>query len=193
MKLEEYLHFMSDNYFYICKNKNVLEIGPNTTIHTDLIIKNNVKTVKLIEPNKSAAKYIKQKISVDIIEDDAMFILTEKHLVDVVVCCGVLYHLHSPLHLLELIVNNCDPEYIILDSVIDQKNISFLVEEDNLSGNRQLRTDWKSSKFNLVAPFDIINLSMENMGYVLVKKDNIRVIDYKSKNGVWVGLWKKEK
>jgi hypothetical protein len=36
-------------------------------------------------------------------------------LADVVVCFGVLYHLHSPLHLLELIVNKSKPTTVMLE------------------------------------------------------------------------------
>jgi hypothetical protein len=183
---------MSD-YFTVCKDKAVLEIGPNGGVHTDLIIKQVPKYLELIEPDINI-HYINTIDEVDdIIINDIFFVLANPHPIDVVVCCGVLYHLHSPLYLLELITNNCDPEYIILDCVVDQNNISFLIEEDNKSGNRQIMPGWKSAGYNLVAPFAIINQSMCNMGYELIKHGEIRSCEIKSKENFWVGLWKKVK
>lgn len=192
MSEDEYLIFMSD-YFTVCKDKAVLEIGPNGGVHTDLIIKQVPKYLELIEPDINI-HYINTIDEVDdIIINDIFFVLANPHPIDVVVCCGVLYHLHSPLYLLELITNNCDPEYIILDCVVDQNNISFLIEEDNKSGNRQIMPGWKSAGYNLVAPFAIINQSMCNMGYELIKHGEIRSCEIKSKENFWVGLWKKVK
>lgn len=38
------------------------------------------------------------------------------HRFDVVVCMGVLYHLHSPYHLLEQVINRCKPEKLIIET-----------------------------------------------------------------------------
>ena len=193
MNWAEYLAFMSD-YFIVCEDKTVLEIGPNDGVHTKLIIGHSPKYLELIEPYAAAANNLKLINNVDrVIIDDVFFVLSEKYPVDVVVCCGVLYHLHSPLYLLELITNNCNPEYIILDCTIDQKNIGFLIEEDNKVGSRQLISNWRSAGYNLVAPFTIIEQSMKNMGYELIKQDNIGSCEFKSKENFWVGLWRKVK
>lgn len=192
MTEDEYLIFMSD-YFTVCRDKIVLEIGPNGGIHTDLIVDQVPKYLELIEPYVDAS-YIRTINKVDnIIVNDAFFVLADKHPIEVVVCCGVLYHLHSPLYLLELITNNCNPDYIILDCAKDQQDISFLIEENNISGNRQTMLNWKYAGYNLVAPFDIIKQSMSNMGYELIKQDNIGFCEIKSKENFWVGLWKKVK
>ena len=193
MLYNEYLAFM-EQYFTVCKDKTVLEIGPNDGVHTKLISKQSPKYLELIEPDLDQFNILDQIENVNnIIVDDAFFVLSKKHLVDVVVCCGVLYHLHSPLYLLELITNNCDPDYIILDCAIDQKSISFLIEEDNKPGNRQLISQWKSTGYNLVAPFEIINQAMKNMGYNLIKQDNIPNCAFKTKSNFWVGLWERKK
>lgn len=191
MNLVEYLKLISDEYFYICRDKTVLEIGPNSTIHSSLIISHNPKYLKLIEANSDAANALSLVPGInEVVADDALMALTEKSLADVVVCCGVLYHLHSPLHLLELITNNCNPDYIILDCVIDQQHLKFLPEIDNITGNRYTRHNWKSAKFNFVIPFDIINASMLNMGYKLVKQHSIQVTDYIPKNNSWLAMWR---
>jgi len=193
MTLDEYLILMSDEYFSICQNKSVIEIGPNDGVHTKLIAKHNPKYLELIEPDTKISEDLRSIAGVDnLIVDDAFFVLKDKHPADVVVCCGVLYHLHSPLYLLELITNHCNPEYIILDCATDQKSISFLREADNIPGNRQLMSTWRSAGYNLVAPFNIINQAMTNMGYTLIKKHELGAdIEFKSKQNFWVGLWKR--
>lgn len=192
MTLDEYLTLMSDEYFLICQNKSVIEIGPNDGIHTKLIVNHSPTYLELIEPDTKNSEKLTSITGVDsLIVDDVFFVLKDKHPADVVVCCGVLYHLHSPLYLLELITNHCNPEYIILDCVTDQKNISFLRETDNIPGNRQLISNWRSAGYNLVAPFTIIEQSMKNMGYNLIKQGNIDSCEFKSKENFWVGLWKR--
>ena len=193
MTLAEYLQLMSTEYFYICKNHSVVEIGPNSTIHSDLIIKHTPKHLTLIEADQQSAEKMAVVPGVDqMVNDDVMHVLNKKHQTDVVVCCGVLYHLHSPLHLLELITNNCDPKYIILDCVIDQQQMQFLPEEDNQTGNRYTVGQWKSAKFNLVIPFDIIDIAMQNMGYKLINKHLVQVPEYRPKNNSWVAMWEKQ-
>ena len=192
MNRKEYLDFVQKEYFAECKDQTVLEIGPNDAAHTRLILNESPTNLTVIEPNVSCNDILKECNVDQIINDDANLYLTKnKKEYDVVVCCGVLYHLHSPLYLLELIVNQCNPKKIILDCTIDQKNISFLVEEDNLPGNRFTVNQWKSSRFNLIAPFDIITKSMYNMGYRLIKKDMIKNTEWKSKDSVWIALWEK--
>jgi hypothetical protein len=193
MTFDEYKTFMRDEYFNVCQNKSVLEIGPHEGIHTKLITQYKPKYLELVEPFERAAEYCETLFGVDkVIKKDIFFVLNDKHFMDVVVCCGVLYHLHSPLHLLELIVNNCDPKFIILDCSSDQKKISFEIEDDNRSGYRQLMNNWRSAGFNLVAPFEIINQSMTNMGYTLIKKHQFdSSIEFKSKQNFWVGLWQR--
>ena len=193
MTLDEYLILMSDEYFSICQSKSVIEIGPFNGIHTKLITKHDPQYLELIEPDTKKLEELKLISGVDnLIVDDAFFVLKDKHPADVVVCCGVLYHLHSPLYLLELITNHCNPEYIILDCATDQKSISFLREADNIPGNRQLMSTWRSAGYNLVAPFNIVNQSMNNMGYTFIKKHEFgEDIEWKPKENFWVGLWKR--
>lgn len=192
MNRKEYLDFVQKEYFAECKDQTVLEIGPNDAAHTRLILNESPTNLTVIEPNVSCNDILKECNVDQIINDDANLYLTKnKKEYDVVVCCGVLYHLHSPLYLLELIVNQCNPKKIILDCTIDQKNISFMVEEDNICGNRFTVNQWKSSRFNLVAPFDIITKSMYNMGYRLIKKDITENTEWKSKDNVWIALWEK--
>ena len=191
MTFDEYLTLMDHEYFYICKNKNVIEIGPGTAgIHSRTILKNDAKSLIIIEPDPKV-KLLSESIT--IIRDDVIKVLSSSHPAEIVVCCGVLYHLHSPLHLLELIANNCDPNYVILDCVNDPEFLRFNNEHINKKGNRQTAPMWKSCNFNLVIPFEVINESMNHLGYTLIKINKLSVNDYFPKSNSWVGLWSKNK
>lgn len=197
MTADEYTQLMSHEYLSVCHNKSVLEIGPYYGWHTKMISEQNPKNLVLIEPDERCQKELRLINGIDkIINDDVFFILNNKYPVDVVVCCGLLYHIHSPLYLLELITNNCQPEFIILDCVSDQKKLAFLKEQDNEPGNRQTQSNWLSAGFNLVIPFEIIAQALENMGYVKIKQYNFtEPVIFKNlsnfKNNFWLGLWKK--
>lgn len=185
---------MYDEYFTVCKENSVLEIGPHEGIHTKLIVQHNPKYLELIEPFERTAEYCKLIVGVDkVIKNDVFFVIDDNHPMDIVVCCGMLYHFHSPLHLLELIVNNCNPVYIILDCVENFKNIEFLPEQDQLIANRQIKPNWRSAGFSLIVPFDIVERSLKKMGYTNIKKHQLGPdIDFKPKQNFWVGLWKRE-
>lgn len=192
MNNQEYLDFVQQDYFSYCKDQSVLEIGPNNGDHTQLIVKEFPKSLDVIEADSTCKQHLEKFNINNIIIDDAQhYLLENKKEYDVVVCCGVLYHLHNPLTMLEIIVNQCDPKYVILDCVRDQKSLAFLVEEDNNSGMRFLRPKWKSAGFNLVAPFDIVNKSMYNMQYNLIKENTIFNSQWKSKDDIWMGIWKR--
>lgn len=192
MNNQEYLDFVQQNYFSYCKDQSVLEIGPFYGTHSQLILKETPKSLDVIEANSSCKQHLEKfNINNIIIDDSQHYLLENKKDYDVVVCCGVLYHLHNPLTMLEIIVNQCDPKQVILDCVKDQKSLAFLVEEDNTSGMRFLRPKWKSAGFNLVAPFDIINKSMYNMQYSLVKKDILYNTEWVGKQNVWMGIWER--
>ena len=71
MNWAEYLAFMSDQYFTICKDKTVLEIGPNDGVHTKLIVNHSPKYLELIEPFADATDNLKSidKVSNVIVDD----------------------------------------------------------------------------------------------------------------------------
>ena len=188
----EYLEYINKHYLHVCKKSRVLELGPAPGDHSKLIIKNNPSYLELIEGDSRAIDNLKLINGVDyVLCDDIMIALQSTQNFDVVVCFGVLYHLHSPLHLLELIVNNCSPKHILLDSVHAAHPLVFAHEEPNLYGNVQYRLGWKGSKMNFVIPFFIINWALSNMGYTLINADNLK-IDCFTKSNSWVGLWQQQ-
>lgn len=189
----EYYDFINTNYFNIIKQSSVLEIGPFNGHHSQLIVDNGPNYFEVIEGDKQACQFLKKISGINnIIHDDVMQNLISPRPFDVVVCFGVLYHLHSPLHLLELIVNYCDPEYILLDCVMEQEQLSFLHEQTDISGSAQTRNGWKTCSKNLVIPFLIYLDAMKNLGYTLDLVDRVQIKNYRPKTNSWVARWKKQ-
>ena len=195
---QDYLNLIDTKYFIVCQDQHVLEIGPFNGTQTKLIISHRPKYLEVIEPHHAVAPTDLQAINgIDnIIGDDVLLALSSPHLCDVVVCFGVLYHLHSPLHLLELIANHCRPTYLLLDSIgqfADEVNTSHTVfgpEPVNEPGTRQVRSEFKFSGFNVVCPGSIVQTAMDRLGYEVVMSDNLAITDNFSKSNSWVALWK---
>lgn len=172
-KWSEYLTLLYP-YFNICKDKTVLEIGPYIGMQTQVIYAHEPKSLTLVEPNRHAISTLKNHFGdkgVEIVHDDIFLYLEETHNFDVVVCCGVLYHLHAPLYLLELIVNRSSPQHVIIETYTS--NALFIdTEGDNTPGARQLMNDWKSVNMSIKIPKDAIINGMNNMGYRLKEFTN---------------------
>jgi len=189
----DYFDFINTNYFNILEQRRVLEIGPFHGHHSKLIANSSPSYFEIIEGDKKACRRIKKISGINnIIHDDVMQNLISPRPFDVVVCFGVLYHLHSPLHLLELIVNYCDPEYILLDCCMEPDELSFKYEMPDLAGNAQIRDGWKSCSKNLVLPFLIYLDVMQNLGYNLDLVDRLQIKNYPAKANFWVARWKKQ-
>lgn len=189
----EYKNFLVTEYFTVIKNKSVLELGPNDGFHTKLLQELNPSFHEVIEPDSECAQHIRlQYPNVSVINDDAFQILSKDKKFDVVICFGLLYHLHSPLYLLELIVNRCDPKFILIDCVDSPEVLQFEEEPLNVPGSRHVINLWKTANFNLVAPFEIIAQSMKHMGYKIIKNSKLEITDNFSKHNSWIGIWQKE-
>lgn len=154
-------------YFNYCLNKNVLEIAPFMGTHTQLIEESGATTITLVELNDRAIEILYQNYpNHTVIQDDIFHYLQTKRNFDVVVCCGLLYHLHSPLYLLELVVNNVNPEYFYIETYLAP--ISFDEEPDNERGMRQIKENYKSARLRLMIPNEILITAMKNMGYEMI-------------------------
>jgi hypothetical protein len=187
----EYHETIAKDFFNICSYKTVLEIAPFRGHQTQAIIKYPIKSLLLVEPNQNANKRLINLFpTATIINDDIFNVYHNKFLVDVVVSCGFLYHLHSPLYLLELIANQSDPEYIILDSV-HQPGITITNELPNTPGNRYTTPTWKSVNYNICLNFDYIDQSLTDLGYMCINKIELSVFNVLSKEHSWMASWKK--
>ena len=193
---KDYANFLKEYYFPYCKDKHILEIGPyGTGFHTKLIQEFNPKSHTAIEGDPEQCEiFAKNFPNVDLIKNDALIELNQKQHYDVVVCFGVIYHLHSPLHLLELIVNNATPDLLFLDCVNAPRNNEVLAVEEytNLEGNRFTTEQWRSVNYNMIVPFDIIAKSMSHLGYISVDKSSLNITDNFSKSKSWIGVWERK-
>ena len=193
MTYDEYIDLINNEYFPICKNKSVLEIGPCTGYHSDLIVQHCPTNFITVEPDLDCVQHLKTKLPQEsVVHDDILFYLDQIRPFDVVVCFGVLYHLHCPLHLLEVIVNRCNPEYLLVDCTNCYDAVNFLPEGDNTTGHRQLLHNWKSAGFNLVPPLAVTQRALTNLGYTQVRTDMLLIHEYYPKSNNWAGIWKRQ-
>lgn len=156
----------------ICENKTVLEIGPFNGAHTQVIKSHNPKKITLVELASDALIRLRNDFpDCEIIEDDIFHYLEQARGFDVVVCCGVLYHFHSPLHLLELIVNRISPTYICIET-FPSGNDAINIEDDNTLGARQLLDGWRSANISIKLPKETIITAMKNLGYRIHTRDD---------------------
>lgn len=128
--------------FSVCKNKTVLEMGPHMGALSELIKEESPERHLLVEPNCEMKDYLK---------DYELFTGTynqyveeKKERFDVVVCCGVIYHMHSPFDMIEKVITINQPETFILESI----NVSVpMVTQENVNV-------WGGA-FDTVVPYNI--------------------------------------
>jgi|APGre2960657373_1045057.scaffolds.fasta_scaffold22793_2 hypothetical protein len=165
VSINEYLDKLYP-YLNICENKRILEIGPFNGVHTQVVKSYNPKKITLVELYEHALIALKQDYpECEIVENDIFHYLEQPHEFDVVICCGVLYHLHSPLHLLELIVNRTSAKFICIESF--DAGLFINQEDDNTMGARQLLPNWKSTNTSIKIPKETIITAMQNLEYKL--------------------------
>ena len=182
-ELLPYLKMMHP-YFSVVSDKTVMEIGPQFGWHTALSLSHNPKAITLIENDINVTKLLnenhKDNNKVTIIQDDIYHHLPINNIrYDVVICCGVLYHFHSPFYLLELIANQCDPETIIIEypygAIKKSNDITFAEEQINVLAERWVNKDWKPIRLRVLISSDLLITSMKHLGYELIESsDNIQ-------------------
>ena len=197
-RMSKYLSAIK-HFFSKCEGKQVLEIGPFDGWHTALIDSYNPEHMTLVEANPECEKALKdQYTNATVVIQDIFHFLEKPYKVDVVACCGVLYHLHSPIYLLELIANRTDPEYIILESVVikggenNPYKLCLNTEVDNTPGNRYTASGWKSAGLNIEFAQDVLDKAMYNLGYYMVERDDdLGRFEAESKKFATITLYKK--
>ena len=135
---KKYLDFVTENYLSITKNKSVLELASFFGWHTRRMLEQGASHITCVEPFSIAANesvYADERVT--LFQGTANdYYKTAFEQVDVVTCMGLLYHLHSPLHLLEQITNINTPQYIIIETCKTAQNSFFFSKEvSDVEGN----------------------------------------------------------
>ena len=186
---DDWSNSINQNYLAVCENKTVLEIACWNGDISRRIVEHNPKFLTLLDPGIDKSPLM-ESASIKFVKDDVHHWLPTASPVQVVICFGLLYHLHSPLYFLELLVNYSDPETIILDNVVAPHPLAFNIETNNMPGQRQVRKDWKYCPFNMPTPFFIINQRLDHMGYQLDKSHHLKCEPFPKSNS-WVASWTK--
>ena len=128
-----YLDFLEKNVFSgRVENQSVLELGALNSKITNVIGRCNPNSIYTVDPESSGKPDFRGTAN-DFYAADHF---TEPY--DVVVCMGLLYHLHSPWHLIELIINHSRPKILILEtahSIRHSAGVTVDYEEHNTFGN----------------------------------------------------------
>ena len=162
------IEFTSTNFFPVCHEKTVLEIGPLDGRFSTEILKHHPKSLTLLEASHTAIELLKSfsyQDSVKIIHGDMHRDLPLIGRVDVVIMLGIIYHSHAPLYVLEEVVNVCDPDIIIIDNPGNYFNC--IAEKVNVIGMRATTDNRKTSNLVITIDREILVSALTNLGYKL--------------------------
>jgi len=156
-------------YFELVKGQSVLEIGPFLGAYSNIIVSHDPKSLTMVENNAETIDRLKKVFpEFEVVYNDIFHYLTkDTPMFDVVVCCGVLYHFHSPLYLLELIANYADPDFLIVEFPSINNPPRIFKEGSNCPGNRFTSTSWKYIDKSILIPTEHITSGIEQLGYKL--------------------------
>jgi 2-polyprenyl-3-methyl-5-hydroxy-6-metoxy-1,4-benzoquinol methylase len=182
-------------FLSIVKDKTVLELGSFGGWHTNLMINLGAKAITCVEPNLSICNNDVYKHNIVRLESctaNDYYLGKNISTVDVVTCLGVLYHLHSPLHLLEQIINKSQPKYLLIETTFNSK--TYITDEVyNVPGNAQADSQITMPILtNLIMSMEEIIKCVETTSYKLVKCENNRnKFQTVSKKDISIALFEK--
>lgn len=191
----KYLDYIS-TFLSVVQGKTVLELGSFGGWHTELMINFGAKTITCVEPNLSICDnniYKHDNIKLESCTANDFYLSTNISTVDVVTCLGVLYHLHSPLHLLEQIINKSQPKYLIVETTYNDK--TYISDEVyNVPGNaiadKHISTPISA---NLIMSIDDIVKCVETTNYRAIRVEHNRnVFHAVSKRDISIALFEKQ-
>tara|TARA_Y100000385_G_scaffold157285_1_gene163052 strand:+ start:199 stop:771 length:573 start_codon:yes stop_codon:yes gene_type:complete len=178
--------------FSLCKDKSVLELSTFRNLHSN-IIKTFAHSWQGVEPDQ---RFAGPNTFTGTANDFYRSNIGEQEY-DIVICFGLLYHLHSPIHLFEQIINKSKPKTIIIESV-NTVGITYHEEEFNTSGNAFCDEDITiPMPWNITCTADITTKILDSVGYKyvggMVNYNNLEIEkEYgKSKKDCWLGIYEK--
>jgi len=176
-----YLEWSYKEFFSsITKEDSVLELGPAVGYHTKLILRQNPKILHLVEPDPFSSKAL-QEVFIPSCGIEGYTKTYEEFYnqynlpYDVVVCCGLLYHLLAPLHLLEMIVNYSKPKKIIISNINVDEDGVVPYEYDNKILGRTTTMDNPIKYWHKLSAGTVKEV-LESVGYKCVKELDTKVV-----------------
>ena len=168
--LEAYFHHIEHNDIFSCiKGKKVLEIGTAEGLFWETYNKYDPLSVTGLDPDDRWTLIDDVKDSDIIRESYLSYLPTTDY--DVIICFGLIYKLHSPIHLLELIASS-KPEYIVLEDLglMDQDPCElYLAGQHGSLGELLVYNDVHSRYVSALSGNAIVDI-MEDMSYTLEKQ-----------------------
>lgn len=196
---------MLDNYYYnhiceifsIAKNNVVLEFGSFRGWHTSALLECGAKKIIAVEPNKHSFVVNNPIYSDPRVEFHSCtandYYKNFNEQVDVVTCMGLLYHLHSPLHLIEQILNISKPKYFIVETIMRYEDIKLSPEPYNVSGYAHSDTTISTPlKYNIVLDINDLIPCICSVGYELIHQStHLNEFTTTSKTNIGFAIFKK--
>lgn len=160
--------YIDDNFLHLCRDKSVVEIGPFDGWISERIMNHQPQQLILLEARKQSVDQLRSNPklkSCKVLLGDMHYDLNQVGPVDVAIVMGVIYHSHAPLLVLEELVNQCNPQSILLDN--PGQIFKWTKELVNNPGMRHTVSDKKTCGIVITIDEDIIITAMENLGYQL--------------------------
>jgi hypothetical protein len=173
--------YIDDNFLHVCRDKSVVEIGPFDGWISERIMNHQPRQLILIEARKQSVDQLRSNPklkSCKVLLGDMHYDLNQVGQVDVAIVMGVIYHSHAPLLMLEELVNQCNPQSILLDN--PGQILNWHKESVNDPGMRHTVSDRKTCGIVITINEDIIVTAMKNLGYALHIKHTLPKLTIKS-------------
>jgi hypothetical protein len=126
---------------------------------------------KVLTPLKQRLEDRQLEDEVTFLHEDAFQYINKNNKFNVVVMFGLLYHFHSPFHLLELVANYNDPEHIFLEiPKNDSEGAGFDIERVNELAQRVVKHQYKTINYCLTFGEKFLEKAMQDLGYEMKVK-----------------------
>ena len=174
---DKYLEWSYKEFFSgIPVGSNVIEIGPGYGFHSELIQKTKPAHHRVVEPGLYEIERL-ENIGCEVVSKSYQDFYLERRPADVVVCCGVLYHILAPLDLIEKITNLSRPDKIIISNidVNDDGMAEYTYEHDVLGRQNRMLYEtpikyWQKLKSGTLSKI------LKSQGYKLTKQKTTKDI-----------------
>ena len=155
---------------------NVIEIGPGYGFHSQLIQKQKPTHHRVIEPGVYEIERLKD-IGCEVITKHYQDFYSERRPADVVVCCGVLYHILTPLDLIEKITNLSRPDRIIISNIdVNDDGMAKYTYEHDVLGRPDRMLYEKPIKYWQKLKSGTLSNIMKSQGYNITKQKTTKDI-----------------